>query len=223
MTGYYSRNLAAERLRSCYEFAPPRVRQYLEAEIEFVLDLIGPDDVVLELGCGYGRVLERLADQADRVVGIDTSPDSLRLAGETLKDAANVELVQMDAVDMDFRDDTFDLVICIQNGISAFHVDQHKLIEEAVRVIRPGGTALFSSYSPRFWEHRLEWFRIQAEHDLIGEIDEEATGEGVIRCKDGFEATTVSREEFLFMTSAMGLPCEIIEVDQSSIFCTIRV
>jgi hypothetical protein len=35
--GYYSERLAAERLRACYDLAPPRTSAYLEAEIEFVL------------------------------------------------------------------------------------------------------------------------------------------------------------------------------------------
>jgi hypothetical protein len=49
---------------------------------------------------------------------------------------------------------------------------------------------LFSSYSPRFWDPRLEGCRIQAEHGVVGEIDEDATGNGVIVCKDGFTAAT---------------------------------
>jgi len=37
MPGYYIERLAAERLRACYDLAPPRTKAYLEAEIEFVL------------------------------------------------------------------------------------------------------------------------------------------------------------------------------------------
>jgi hypothetical protein len=35
---------------------------------------------------------------------------------------------------------------------------------------------LFSTYCERFWEERLKWFEIQAQHGLIGEIDYHATG-----------------------------------------------
>ena len=51
---YYSDNLAAERLKRCYDIAPPRVRQYLQAELDFVLDRVRPGDVILDLGRGYG-------------------------------------------------------------------------------------------------------------------------------------------------------------------------
>jgi 2-polyprenyl-6-hydroxyphenyl methylase/3-demethylubiquinone-9 3-methyltransferase len=66
----------------------------------------------------------------------------------------------MNAIELGFGNRQFDMVICIQNGISAFKVDQQKLIKEAMRVTRSGKTILFSSYSERFWEDRLEWFRV---------------------------------------------------------------
>ena len=34
MGGYYENYLSADRLRLCYEIAPPRVQRYLEAEIQ---------------------------------------------------------------------------------------------------------------------------------------------------------------------------------------------
>jgi 2-polyprenyl-6-hydroxyphenyl methylase/3-demethylubiquinone-9 3-methyltransferase len=221
MGSYYAQKLSAECLRRCYEIAPPRVKQYLEAEITFVLERIQPFDVVLELGCGYGRVLERLTAKAGQVVGIDTSIDSLALAMQQLGHTGL--LSAMDAVEMGFPDRQFDVVLCIQNGISAFGVDQRKLIGEAVRITRCEGSVLFSSYAESFWEDRLQWFRIQAEHGLLGEIDENATGDGVIVCRDGFRATTVRGEEFIALTADLGLTPIITEVDGSSIFCEIEV
>ena len=218
---YYSQKLSAERLRKCYEIAPPRAQRYLEAEIEFVLNKIPPSAMVLELGCGYGRVLGRLATRAREVVGIDTSYGSLLLARDMNRDAPWYHLCQMNALKLGFRDRAFDMVVCIQNGISAFKVNQRELIREAIRATRPGGIALFSSYSDRFWEHRLEWFRIQSEQGLIGEIDYDATGDGVIVCKDGFRASTVGPEEFISLTSGLNVVPIISEVDESSIFCEI--
>jgi len=61
---YYSKKLSAERLKMCYEIAPPRIRQYLKAEVDFILNKIKPGDIVLELGCGYGRIIPCLASRA---------------------------------------------------------------------------------------------------------------------------------------------------------------
>ena len=222
MGRYYSQKISGERQRLCYEIAPPRVKHYLEAEIEFLLDKIKPPDLVLELGCGYGRVLCRLLSKVNTVVGIDTSFTSISLARNDLCKNPHCDLFVMDAIELGFRDRQFDMVACIQNGISAFGVDQRKLIEEALRVTQSGGKVLFSSYSERFWEDRLDWFRLQSQKKLIGKIDDEATGYGVIVCKDGFKASTVGPDDFIKLTSDLDIDPVITEVDNSSVFYELR-
>jgi len=219
MSGYYADRLSARRLERCYQIAPPRVRRYLAAEIEYVVRRVGPEDRVLELGCGYGRVLAPLAEAARWVVGVDTSVASLRLGRRRSAGAARPALAAMDAVRLGFKDCAFDCVVCVQNGISAFHVEPTALVREAVRVTRRGGKFLFSTYSSRFWDARLDWFRRQARAGLVGEIDEARTADGVIVCKDGFRATTVSPEEFLALTEGLEVERRIEEVDGSSLFC----
>jgi len=221
--GYYKDHLAADRLKLVYELAPPRVKQYLEAEISFVESRLRPTATVLELGCGYGRILERLANKAKNVFGIDTSGSSLRVVAERSNFAFEVSVAQMDAVALGFREKSFDVVVCIQNGISAFHVDPRDLICESIRVTKRGGLILFSSYAEKFWEDRLEWFRVQSENGLIGEIDWDATHNGVIVCKDGFRASTFGPEDFASLVSQFGVAYKIHEVDDSSVFCEIMV
>jgi 2-polyprenyl-6-hydroxyphenyl methylase/3-demethylubiquinone-9 3-methyltransferase len=199
------------------------VQQYLDAEIRFVLDRLTPDSSVLELGCGYGRVALALAKAAGRVVGIDTAGESLVLARELAAADPACEFIEMDALDLRFPDDDFDAVVCIQNGICAFGVDPKRLVQEALRVTRPGGLVLFSSYADRFWEHRLAWFELQAAHGLVGDIDHDASGGGVIVCKDGFRAGAMGRSEFLELCSTIGVESTITEVDGSSVFCEINV
>ena len=41
MVDYYTEKLSAERLRKVYEVATPRIRQYLEAELNYALESIG--------------------------------------------------------------------------------------------------------------------------------------------------------------------------------------
>jgi ubiquinone/menaquinone biosynthesis C-methylase UbiE len=218
---YYNEKLSANKLKSCYEIAPPRIQQYLEAEVNHVLKKITPDDSVLELGCGYGRILPLLSQKAKFVIGIDTSLNSLILAKETIQGIQNCYLMRMDAVKLAFIDQIFDVVVCIQNGISAFHVNKIDLIMESIRVTKLGGTILFSSYSDKLWPHRRHWFQLQSEAGLIGEIDSEKTKEGVIICSDGFTATTVNREQFIALTQRFDVKTKIIEVDESSLFCEI--
>ncbi|MFX0085174.1 MAG: class I SAM-dependent methyltransferase [Candidatus Hodarchaeota archaeon] len=219
--GYYSEKLSADRLKHCYDIAPPRIKQYLEAEIKYVLDNIEPTDVVLELGCGYGRVLAKLAEKSKVIYGIDTSKPSINLAKEFLENFSNIKLFQMNARSLLFEDDFFDVIVVIQNGISAFKIDPHDLIKESLRVTKEGGKILISSYSEKIWADRLEWFILQSKEGLLGEIDFEKTKNGKIVCIDGFEATTYSKGDFIELISELALNATIKEVDQSSIFCTI--
>jgi len=221
MTGYYSKKLAGDRLRACYELAPPRVKAYLEAEIAFVLERTSPSLVAAELGCGYGRILKRLMGRVKVAFGIDTSLESLQYARTFVGRSQPVRLLLMDATEMGVADGTFDLTVCIQNGICAFSVDPDRLFAEALRVTRPGRTVLFSTYSPRFWDDRLEWFELQAAAGLIGEIDHRATGNGVIVCKDGFRATTIDVAGFQALAAHHNVLPRLVEVDGSSLFCEV--
>jgi SAM-dependent methyltransferase len=215
---YYQEKLSAERLKQAYEIAPSRVKQYLEAEVSYVLSHVSAGGTVLDLGCGYGRIIPRLAERASQVIGIDNSWPSLLMARQELGKASRTSLAAMDAVHLGFRTGVFDVVACIQNGISAFHVDRQALVVESLRVAKAGGKVLYSTYSEKFWEHRLDWFERQAAAGLLGEIDYEQTRDGLIVCKDGFRASTVSAAEFRELAAGLDATVAFEEVDGSSLF-----
>ena len=199
------------------------MKQYLRAEIDYVLQHIQSSDTVLELGCGYGRVLREVLHYSSVLIGIDTSFESLELALEFTGHDPKCLLLQTSAEKLSLRNDSVDKVVCIQNGISAFKVNPMKLIKESVRITREQGCCLFSSYSDSFWKQRLDWFILQSEEGLIGEIDWSKTSDGVIVCEDGFRASTFRPEDFLRLTDQLGLEVTVCEIDKSSIFCVIKV
>ena len=219
---YYSKNLNTSKLQKCYKIAPPRIQQLLTAEIDFVLAKLSKDDIVLDLGCGYGRVAIELANRAKKIIGIDISQGNIELAKSLHQQADNLEFYKMNAVDLNFPAEIFDVSICIQNGISAFKEDPYLLLKEALRVTKKGGVLLFSTYSDKIWQDRLHWFQLQADENLLGEIDYEQTKDGIIVCKDGFKAITYSENEFLKLAAEFNVNATIYEVDSSSIFCEIK-
>jgi SAM-dependent methyltransferase len=221
LTSYYVEKLAGRRLERCYEIASPRVRRYLEAEIQHVLSRLRPDHAVLELGCGYGRAARRLAGAARRVVGIDISEESLALAKRKAGPGERCEFLRMDALALRFREGEFDAAVCIQNGICAFGVDPARLLRAALRVLRIGGLALFSTYSDRFWTDRLAWFEAQAAEGLLGPIDRDASRDGVIVCRDGFRAGRLTPDELRALCASVGVEAVVEEIDGSSVFCEI--
>src|SRR5205823_13301611 len=64
---------------------------------EFLLSHVGihSTDVVLEIGCGIGRVGKHLAARCRRWIGADVSPHMLKFAAERLRDFSNVEFVEL--------------------------------------------------------------------------------------------------------------------------------
>lgn len=219
MRDFYEHRLAGERLLRCYEVASSRIRRYLDSEIRFAGEQVRGSHRVLEYGCGYGRVMKRLAVVVARIVGCDTSQESLSYARSYLEPRRNYALVRSNAARTAFRSESFDATLCVQNGISAFGEDPRQLVSEAVRVTRKGGRVLFSTYSARIWEERVDWFRRQARAGLLAPLDESRTRDGTIVCTDGFTATTFEPGEFLRLFDGLGLETTIHEIDGSSLFC----
>lgn len=82
MRNYYSGKLNAVRLLEVYQTGIERVRQYLQAEIDFVTAKLSGRERVLELGAGYGRIMREVSPFAARVLGLDISEDSVLFGKE---------------------------------------------------------------------------------------------------------------------------------------------
>lgn len=219
---YYAQRLNAERLYGVYDTAIPRVARYLSKEIDFVKSYLHGSGSLLELAAGYGRILKELAPFAGSVTGIDISDGNVRFGMEYLKDVPNAELKVMDVHEMDY-DREFDVVICLQNGLSAVKAERpEELVAKSLRALKSGGRAFFSTFHADFWETRVQWFKEQADKGLLGELDMEKTKDGVIVCRDGFRADTFKPEDFERLGRASGLKWELAEVDNSSLFLVLE-
>jgi len=217
---YYAKGLNAQKLYQVYQTKFPRVRQYLETEIFFVKDQLRGTERVLELGAGYGRIMRELAPHCASILGIDISEGNVQFGQEYLGDRPNANLLLMDAHNLALSE-SFDVVLCMQNGLSAMKTKPLDYVHTITALLSPGGRAFMSSYSAKFWEHRLAWFLEQAEKGLLGEIDLELSRDGVIVGKDGFRSITHSVEELDAIGKASGFPYEISEIDESSVFLVV--
>lgn len=94
---------------------------------------------VLDVGTGRGEFINLLKGNLKdytKIVGIDMNDIALEKAKETFKDE-NIEFVKMDAENLKFEDNTFDIV-CISNSIHHLPNTQ-KVFMEMRRVLKPGG------------------------------------------------------------------------------------
>ena len=219
---YYAKSLNAQKLWQVYDTEIPRISRYLERETAFVRERLKKTDTVLELAAGYGRIMKELAPFVRSITGIEISDDNVHFGEQYLKNIPNTSLLTMDVHDIDYSN-SFDAVLCLQNGLSAVKAEVPEILAAKVmKALKNGGKAYFSTYHPKFWEHRLAWFQEQAKKGLIGEIDMEKTKNGVIICKDGFRATTHSITDFEKIGRSTGCRWQIAEVDDSSIFLVIE-
>jgi SAM-dependent methyltransferase len=123
---------------------------YRYSKLKYLPELIGfdrwRDRDVLDVGCGAGLDLVRLAGAGARASGIDISRASLLLAHQYLETAGSrAILVQADAARLPFSDASFDLVLC--HGVLPFAPDPGAIVAECRRVLREGGLAIVVAYN----------------------------------------------------------------------------
>jgi SAM-dependent methyltransferase len=120
-----------------------------EEVVDRMLDMVdlspSPNDSVLDIGCGIGRLTRALATRTKRVYGLDVSGEMLRLAREHNADLSNVEWLHGDGQGLGVVDDSS------VDGCFSHVVFQHipdpritlNYVREMGRVLRPDGWALF--------------------------------------------------------------------------------
>ena len=117
---------------------------------EDLLDRAQPrgGEAVLDIACGTG-VVARLAAKRigrGRVVGLDVNTGMLAVARSAPTEGAAIAWIEGSALDLPFPADSFDMALC-QQGLQ-FFPDQRKALGEIRRVLRGGGRAALSVYSP---------------------------------------------------------------------------
>ena len=103
---------------------------------------IGNSDTILDVGCGGGGTIRKLARMAaeGRVYGIDYSEESVRIAARTnrwLIAAGRVDIRHGSVSSLPFPNDIFDLVTAIETHY--FWQDLVHDMKEVLRVLKPGG------------------------------------------------------------------------------------
>lgn len=146
-----------------------------EAEVERAIVSAlseAPVGRLVDIGTGTGRMIELLATEAAMAIGIDRSPEMLRLARAKIAEAglANAELRQGDMYALPLTDGAADTVVIHQ----VLHYAQHPAaaIAEAARLLALGGRLLVVD----FGSHDHEELRSRDAHVRLGFSDEQMAG-----------------------------------------------
>jgi len=98
---------------------------------------------ILDVGTGNGnflRIVTALYNDYSKITGIDLSEVFLEECRKTFDDE-RIEFLSMDAYNMEFEDDTYDIV-CLSNSLHHLE-DLDKALKEMERVLKPGGAIVF--------------------------------------------------------------------------------
>jgi SAM-dependent methyltransferase len=107
-------------------------------EVTILRPLLRKDSLVLDAGCGDGKMAEALA-RLSEVVGCDFSREALLKLRNQRDNELDVNLVECDITRTPFSEEKFDLVSCV-HALSHLHAeDRSKATREISRVVKRGG------------------------------------------------------------------------------------
>lgn len=138
-----------------------------EAEVEAaVLKALGgrPLGQLLDIGTGTGRMIELLGGAARASLGVDRSPEMLRIARARVEaaDLGDAQVRQADMYALPVADAAADTVVLHQ--VLHYAQEPDRALAEAARVLGPGGRLLVVDFAA----HDREEFRTDHAHARLG-------------------------------------------------------
>ena len=128
-------------------------QERIQRIVALLTEHLGTNGVVLDIGCGSGRIAGSLTAENRKIVAIDLSDSMARAAYDALRGS----VIRADAQSLPFANESVDaaLMIWVINHVS----NPFAAIQDVHRVLRPGGRLLYLSGIP-----------IHPDWDVLGKI-----------------------------------------------------
>ncbi len=167
------RSAAAERWFASHATEWDKIRSLHvpEGEVEAAMAEMLGDELgrLVDIGTGTGRIIELLGPAAAQAIGIDRSPEMLRLARAKL-DGLGYELRQGDINALQLTDGSADTITLHQ--VLHFLPAPASAIAECARLLSDDGALLIVDFAP----HEREELRVDHAHARLGFSDEQIAG-----------------------------------------------
>lgn len=139
-----------DKVKEIYEKTGEKWTKFKELPAYFidpVKDNSNKNSVVLDIGCGGGRLTIQISDFVKKIFAIDYSNSSIKFAKKE-NPRKNVEYSVMDANKLEFEDNSFDLVI--SHAVFCKNMCGAKALKESYRVLKPKGKLIIRMLNSRF-------------------------------------------------------------------------
>lgn len=140
---------------------------YQHILVPSILDLVSGQApaTVVDAGCGIGFLTDLLAEHAGKVIGVDPSVESIAIA--RVHYGKRAEFIQ-ERLESFSEQHARSADIVVANMVLMDVIDLNSFLTAAHRVLRPGGTLIYSTVHPCFWPSyygyaRESWFRYDQE------------------------------------------------------------
>ncbi len=136
---------------------------------QVILNMLGgsPINKLIDIGTGNGRMLGLLASRVKKALGIDNSSEMLAVSRAKLARFENIHLRKGDMYNLPVADSSFDLAII--SLVLHYSDKPQSVINEAARVLEPGGRLFLIDFAP----HSEEKLRTEQQHHRLGFSDSE--------------------------------------------------
>lgn len=131
------------------------------AEKKLIEKYFKPGSNVLDIGCGAGRTTIALAKNGFNVTGIDLTHGMIEAAKYQAKcHKVDVNFKEMNAVNMNFKSESFQNVLFAFNGFDQIHGKKNReiVLRKILNILKPGGCFIFTTRSGlAFGRRTIAW------------------------------------------------------------------